>query len=50
MGRIGILWWRVTGGAEQRSSECGSGGGNTCQQDYTWSGVIRFTKHKFKAG
>ncbi len=36
------------GPAEMVSSDCGSGGGNTCTQDYTWSGSIRFTKHKFK--
>jgi hypothetical protein len=34
--------------SEQIPSECGSGGGNTCTQSYTWSGSVRFTKHKFK--
>ncbi len=36
------------GAAEMVSSDCGSGGGVTCQQDYTWSGSVKFTKHKFK--
>ncbi len=36
------------GPAEMVSSDCGSGGGITCQQAYTWSGAVRFTKHKFK--
>jgi len=31
------------------SSDCRSGGGVTCQQDYTWSGSVKFSKHKFKA-
>jgi hypothetical protein len=35
--------------AEMVPSDCGSGGGVTCQQDYTWSGTVTFTKHKFKA-
>jgi len=36
------------GAAEMVSSDCGSGGGVTCKQAYTWSGSVRFTKHKFK--
>ena len=36
------------GAAEMVPSDCGSGGGVTCQQDYTWSGSVKFTKHKFK--
>jgi hypothetical protein len=36
------------GEAEEVPSDCGSGGGETCTQSYTWSGSIRFTKHKFK--
>ncbi len=36
------------GPAEEVSSDCGSGGGNTCQQEYTWSGSVKFVKHKFK--
>jgi hypothetical protein len=36
------------GPAEEISSDCGSGGGNTCQQEYTWSGSVKFVKHKFK--
>ncbi len=38
------------GAAEMVPSDCGSGGGETCQQDYTWSGTVTFTKHKFKKG
>jgi hypothetical protein len=34
--------------AEMVSSDCGSGDGITCQQDYTWSGSVQFIKHKFK--
>ena len=37
------------GPAEMVSSDCGGGGGGTCQQSYTWSGRVKFTKHKFKA-
>lgn len=33
--------------SEQVPSDCGSGDGSTCSQTYTWSGSIRFTKHKF---
>lgn len=33
--------------SEQVPSDCGSGDGSTCSQSYTWSGSIRFTKHKF---
>lgn len=33
--------------SEQVPSDCGSGDGSTCTQTYTWSGSIRFTKHKF---
>ena len=36
------------GAAEMVSTDCGSGGGVTCKQDYTWSGSVHFTKHKFK--
>ncbi len=36
------------GAAEMVASDCGSGGGNVCTQNYTWSGTVRFTKHKFK--
>ena len=35
------------GAAEMVSSDCSSGDGSTCQQDYTWSGAVKFTKHKF---
>jgi hypothetical protein len=38
------------GAAEMVPSDCGSGGGITCQQDYTWSGSVTFVKHKFKLG
>jgi len=38
------------GPSEMIPSDCGSGGGETCQQSYTWSGTVRFTKHKFKKG
>jgi hypothetical protein len=34
------------GPAEMIASNCGEGGGTTCQQSYTWSGNVRFTKHK----
>jgi hypothetical protein len=34
------------GPAEMVSSDCGSANGTTCKQDYTWSGVVTFTKHK----
>jgi hypothetical protein len=34
------------GAAEMVPSDCGSGGGVTCQQDYTWSGSVKFIKHK----
>jgi hypothetical protein len=36
------------GASEMIPTDCGSGDGNTCQQDYTWSGSVRFIKHKFK--
>jgi hypothetical protein len=36
------------GAAEQVPSDCGSGNGSTCTQSYTWSGNVRFTKHKLK--
>lgn len=36
------------GPSEQVSDDCGSGDGSTCKQDYTWSGTVKFTKHKFK--
>jgi hypothetical protein len=35
------------GPAEMIVSNCGEGGGTTCTQSYTWSGNVRFTKHKF---
>jgi len=38
------------GAAEMVPSDCGSGGGITCQQEYTWSGSVTFVKHKFKLG
>jgi len=38
------------GPAEMIASDCGSGGGITCQQSYTWSGTVTFTKHKLKKG
>jgi hypothetical protein len=31
---------------EQIPSDCGSGNGTSCQQSYTWSGTVRFVKHK----
>jgi hypothetical protein len=34
--------------AEKVPTDCGSGNGSTCTQSYTWSGNVRFTKHKFK--
>lgn len=34
--------------SEEIPTDCGSGDGSTCQQDYTWSGTVVFTKHKFK--
>lgn len=37
------------GDSETVSDDCGSGDGSTCTQDYTWSGTVKFTKHKFKA-
>ncbi len=36
--------------AEMVPSDCGSGGGVTCQQSYTWSGSVKFIKQKFKKG
>jgi hypothetical protein len=36
--------------AEMVDSDCGSGNGVTCQQDFTWSGSVTFTKKKFKKG
>ncbi len=36
--------------AEKVPTDCGSGNGSTCTQSYTWSGNVRFTKHKFKTG
>jgi hypothetical protein len=38
------------GAAEMVPADCGSGGGITCQQQYTWSGSVTFIKHKFKKG
>jgi len=38
------------GPAEMVASDCGSGNGIVCQQTYTWSGTVTFTKHKFKKG
>ncbi len=37
------------GAAEQVPSSCGDGSGTSCSQSYTWSGSVRFTKHRFKA-
>lgn len=37
------------GDSEMVPSDCGSGDGSTCAQDYTWSGTVKFTKHKLKA-
>jgi hypothetical protein len=34
------------GPSEMVPSDCGSGGGITCQQDYTWSGTVKFIKYK----
>jgi len=36
------------GASEMIPDDCGSGDGSTCTQDYTWSGTVKFTKHKFK--
>ena len=38
------------GAAEMVPSDCGSGNGITCRQQYTWSGSVTFIKHKFKKG
>jgi hypothetical protein len=38
------------GAAEMVPSDCGSGNGITCKQEYTWSGSVTFIKHKFKKG
>ena len=37
------------GPAEEVSGDCGSGDGSVCTDSYTWSGTVKFTKHKFKA-
>jgi hypothetical protein len=36
------------GPSETVPSDCGSGDGSICKQDYSWSGRVKFTKHKFK--
>jgi hypothetical protein len=36
------------GPSEEVPSDCGSGDGSFCKQSYTWSGTVKFTKHKFK--
>jgi hypothetical protein len=36
------------GPAEEVSGDCGSGDGSVCTDTYTWSGTVKFTKHKFK--
>ncbi len=37
------------GASEDVSGDCGSGDGSVCSDSYTWSGTVKFTKHKFKA-
>jgi hypothetical protein len=36
------------GPSEKVSGDCGSGDGSVCTDDYTWSGTVKFTKHKLK--
>lgn len=36
------------GPSEEVSGDCGSGNGSVCTDTYTWSGTVKFTKHKFK--
>jgi hypothetical protein len=36
------------GASEQIPTDCGTGDGSTCTQSYSWSGNVRFTKHKLK--
>lgn len=32
--------------SEKVPSDCGSGNGSVCTDEYTWSGTVKFTKHK----